>query len=270
MSTVVAKRRLLNWLVKDIEERHRRKVKEMKTELKRAIKDGDLVVLKRLIQRHRSVRSPDPNTGWPLLFHAIAEGQNEIVSYLMDHGHEDEGISRDFENNTALIIAAQHKNEGAFQIYMARHPTVISLANNKGQTAIMLAVARNMGEVVSVLLDRGGDVNCADDDGSTLLHLAAAWGQVDMLYLLLSRGAAQSLNVRNKRGWTPTDYSYTSEIKDYILECEKNIQQKLPRPQLRQPMPIIPSSLSYGTLGSTNALSSRIRMGTEERFRRLD
>ena len=101
----------------------------------------------------------------------------------------------------------------------------------------MLAVAKHLLDIVSMLLDEGDDANSADADGSTLLHQyvvchvrssllvvslnschsASAWGQADMLYLLLNRGAAQSLGAKNKKGWTPIDYSYSAEIKDYIL-----------------------------------------------------
>ncbi|TPX33644.1 hypothetical protein SmJEL517_g03533 [Synchytrium microbalum] len=239
--------------------------------LRQAIRDGNLVELRRIIQRRKlSVRAPNFENGWPLLFYAISASQNEVVRYLMDHGHEADGISRDFEGNTALIIAAQYKNEEAFQIYVERHPTVISLANNKGQTAIMVAVSKDLVEIVSMLLDEGDDANSADSEGSTLLHHASAWGQADMLHLLLNRGAAQSMNVTNKKGWKAIDYSYTSETRDYLMECERAMSSSkpLPPPPIRvaQPAPVIPLPSSTNT-GASSVLSLshlRSRTATEE------
>ena len=56
----------------------------------------------------------------------------------------------------------------------------------------------NNPEVVALLLDRGADVQAANDEGETPLHGAH---QVEEVVLLLNHGA--DINVRDERGRTP-------------------------------------------------------------------
>jgi ankyrin repeat protein len=53
----------------------------------------------------------------------------------------------------------------------------------------------------AVALELGADVNAANGEGDTALHIAAALALDDVVRFLVQRGAA--LDARNKRGQTP-------------------------------------------------------------------
>ena len=61
------------------------------------------------------------------------------------------------------------------------------------------------GELVSLLLEAGADVNAAGYGNRTALHVSAGNGYVDCVRRLLRAGAA--VNTRNHAGKTPLDYA---------------------------------------------------------------
>ncbi|KAJ3197702.1 hypothetical protein HDU67_003669, partial [Dinochytrium kinnereticum] len=117
--------------------------------LRDAIASGDLYLCKKIMLKKKlPIQSPNPENGWPLLFYAIRYNQNEIVEYLLDKGHEFEQCSKDFDGNTALMIAAEYKNDQAFQMYVKRHPEIISWENKNGRSAIIIATEKAMNAAV--------------------------------------------------------------------------------------------------------------------------
>ncbi|OWZ13574.1 hypothetical protein PHMEG_00013080 [Phytophthora megakarya] len=70
-----------------------------------------------------------------------------------------------------------------------------------GKTALHEAARNGMVDVVSLLLDRGADMNASDNYCWTVLHVAAKSGSVDVVSLLLDRGADMNAvdNVRVDR-----------------------------------------------------------------------
>ncbi|MBM4024990.1 MAG: ankyrin repeat domain-containing protein [Planctomycetes bacterium] len=57
--------------------------------------------------------------------------------------------------------------------------------------------------LLTVLLDRGADVNAAKPDGRTALHAAAARGHKEVVALLISHHA--DVNARTRDGLSPAD-----------------------------------------------------------------
>ncbi|KAJ3313221.1 hypothetical protein HDU76_002696 [Blyttiomyces sp. JEL0837] len=187
--------------------------------LREVIANGDLYECKKIISKKRlPLQFPDPMNGWPLLFYAIKYGQNEIVNWLLESGHEAEGISKDFNGNTALMIACEYRNE-------------------------------------PLLLDYGADVNSSDREGSTPLHFAMAFGHFDTTTLLMERGAHPS--PKNLRGWTPGDYAYSLEILDHLEECVAALSENRPirpPPPPGPPRPLL--SIPIGGSPGVNMINS--------------
>ncbi|KAJ3121954.1 hypothetical protein HK098_003246, partial [Nowakowskiella sp. JEL0407] len=139
-----------------------------------AVIDGDLPKLKKILVAHGlPIQSPNPENGWPLLFYAIQYNKNEIVKFLLDSGHESTGISKDFRKNTALHIAADYKNEIAFNMYLNLYPQTAFLVNKDGKSPLIIATLRGLNDLIIKLLEMGADVNSVDGDASTPLHQCA-------------------------------------------------------------------------------------------------
>ncbi|KAI8822706.1 ankyrin repeat-containing domain protein [Fimicolochytrium jonesii] len=197
--------------------------------LRGAVAEGNLFQVKRFISRKGvPLQCPDPTNGWPILFYAMRWCQNEVVGWLLECGHDGGEISKDFANNTALMVAANYKNEQAFMDYIDLYPQTINMTNDDGKTALIIATERGMNGIIETLLDMGANVNSTDSTGSTPLHHAASWGYFDTITLLMSRGAFY--NVKNQRGWTPFDWAYSVETRDHLQECATAIAEKKPLP----------------------------------------
>jgi cytohesin len=76
-------------------------------------------------------------------------------------------------------------------------------SDDYGDTPLLAAVCQRFPhlELVTLLLDRGADVDAGDNDQWTSAHDAAAAGNSEVLELLLAKGA--NMNLRSKTGWTP-------------------------------------------------------------------
>ena len=87
-----------------------------------------------------------------------------------------------------------------------------NIANNQGQTPLMLAARGGLLEVVQTLLETGGRVDAGkrDEDGSTALHYACESGNVDIVNLLLVDNV-DNINACNNQGHTPLDVAAEKE-----------------------------------------------------------
>ncbi|RKO95295.1 hypothetical protein CXG81DRAFT_5505, partial [Caulochytrium protostelioides] len=186
--------------------------------LQAAVSEGNLPLVKKLMEGKKiPLRTPDAVTGWPLLFYAIRYGHNSVVEFLLNEGHDEREISRDFKGNTALTIATAYNNEAAFRAYLARYPQIALVANKDGASPLLIAAQKGLDTIITTLLELGADINTTDLEGSTPLHHAAAWGFFETVTLLMQRGA--SYTIKNKRGWTPLDYVYSVDVWDHLQEC---------------------------------------------------
>ncbi|HUT52061.1 MAG TPA: ankyrin repeat domain-containing protein [bacterium] len=77
----------------------------------------------------------------------------------------------------------------------------VNAADEDGCTPLIWAALSGKRETVELLIARGGDVNCKDSDGQTPLHIAATTGDVAMARLLIEKGA--DVNARDYFGITP-------------------------------------------------------------------
>ncbi|KAJ3072853.1 hypothetical protein HDU98_002776 [Podochytrium sp. JEL0797] len=180
--------------------------------LKDAVATGDLPAFRQLVDAKRlSLQCVDAVNGWPILFYAIKYNQNQIVEYLIERGHEKEAVSRDFALNTAIIIAAEHKNEWALSFYTNLFPDLIDTTNQKSQTPLMIASSKGLTKSILMLLDLGANASLVDEDGSTALHYAMSYGHAEASVVLIERGGV-SMHVKNRKGFTAHDYAYSTDL----------------------------------------------------------
>lgn len=92
------------------------------------------------------------------------------------------GVSRQLERDPGLLSAVTD----AYSMHVS---------------ALIIAAGVGRIEIVKLLLDRGADMEYADDDGFTALTAASVMGRVDVVRLLLDRQA--DVNHRTKKGDIP-------------------------------------------------------------------
>ena len=134
------------------------------------------------------------------LFIASANGSPEIVGVLLDKG-ADPNI-RDDSGATPLHEAMWGILRGG-----RRSNAPVALSPGKNQNPDTLAV-------VTLLLDKGADINARTKEGATPLLNALAWGQSDVARLLIQRGA--DVNLKNKQGDSPLRRALALRLNDVV------------------------------------------------------
>ena len=78
-------------------------------------------------------------------------------------------------------------------------------------TPLMAAAAKEHFQLVKYLIEQGeADPNIADSDGWNALHDAAGWNRTttELIELLLTHMSLDSINKKDRRGFTPLDCAY--------------------------------------------------------------
>ncbi|KAI0375549.1 ankyrin [Pilatotrama ljubarskyi] len=232
--------------------------KDASARLRRAVKENNLFLVKRLIKR-TDMRNPDPyNKRYTSLAWAAVLGHEETFEFLLSMGHDDHEYSKvrtlalappaasanrlfptkDSDNNTILILlsgarpppSTPHTPGPSDQdflgatlrmarMYIDRYPDILDWANTEGKTALHVAALKGNEELVRMLCDLGADFDLADNEGNTPLHYASAWGHITVVQLLIERGCQYS--ARNNQGFTPSDYAYSTSTRDTLQDTAR-------------------------------------------------
>lgn len=97
---------------------------------------------------------------------------------------------------------------------LAQEPNLVD-ATKDGQTPLLEALHENQKHIVSLLLDRGADVNVKDKLGVTALHYAAKQGHAYIAELLLAEGA--NVDAADWTGETPLHAAVSGGQKDVVV-----------------------------------------------------
>ena len=134
--------------------------------------------------------------------------------------HHDAGSTLNFGEGTTPLIRAARTNDVAVMKALLDGGADPFLTLPDRTTALMIAAGQGYGgirgegirivvptpesavEALTLLLDRGMDVDAFNNTGNTALHAAVGRGDA-VVKFLASRGA--SLNLKNKAGFTPLD-----------------------------------------------------------------
>jgi len=129
-------------------------------------------------------------------FAAILKDDVPVVSALLERG---------FDPNTpnpagdrALLIALRVGSTKVIPVLLAQAKLDVEARNRQEESALMIASLKGMTDMVSLLLDKGADVN---KPGWTPLHYAATGGHLQIMQLLLDNHAY--IDAASPNGSTP-------------------------------------------------------------------
>lgn len=205
--------------------------KDTSARLRKAVRENNLFLVKRLIQRI-DMRNPDSGPRrYTSLAWAVVEGNEDMFEFLLNAGHDDDELSRDSENSTILILLADIKppSTGLYassdpdvigsalrmsRMYYDRYPFILDWSDSSGRTALHVAALKGNEELVRMLCDLGADFDLSDNQGNTPLHHASAWGHIPIVQLLIERGC--QFTAKNNHGYSPSDYAYSYSVRDTL------------------------------------------------------
>ncbi|KAL5130329.1 Ankyrin repeat-containing protein [Glycine soja] len=185
-----------------------------------AAKQGDLDIVKILMEAHPELSMTVDPSNTTAVHTAALQGHTEIVKLLLEAGSNLATISRS-NGKTALHSAARNGHLEVVKALLGKEPSVATRTDKKGQTAIHMAVKGQSLEVVEELIKADpSTINMVDNKGNTALHIATRKGRARIVKLLLGQTETDALVV-NRSGETALDTAEktgNSEVKDILLE----------------------------------------------------
>lgn len=114
---------------------------EVNTRLRRAIVSNDLSLVKRIVHNNPTIlQNPDYDDKSNTSLHLAAKhGHFKIAEYLIDAGHENQGISRNSDWDTPLMLASETKQVDVGEMLIIQFPRCVPWTNKKGMDAVCSA-----------------------------------------------------------------------------------------------------------------------------------
>jgi ankyrin repeat protein len=123
------------------------------------------------------------------------KGEIEALAQMLHHGLPVN--LADEKGNTLLMLASYHGNLEVARMLL-EFGAEVDRRNHRGQTPLGGVAFKGYEEIASLLLDFEADINADNGGGLTPLMFAAMFGRTKVVELLRTRGA--SLQQRNRLG----------------------------------------------------------------------
>ncbi len=183
-------------------------------------------------------------------FNAVNRGDGRSVKTLIERGVDPNQV--DDKGQTALLLALRDDSPRVVEALLAQPKVALDIANDNGETALMIAALKGRLDAmkalldrgasvnragwsplhyaasgpepraVAMLLDRGADIEALSPNRTTPLMMAARYGALDSADLLLARGA--SLKSRNDLGLGAVDFARTAGRDRLVAKMEQALR----------------------------------------------
>ncbi|GAU27194.1 hypothetical protein TSUD_107850 [Trifolium subterraneum] len=210
-----------------------------------AAKQGDIDILKILMEVHPDLSMTVDPSNTTALHTAATQGHIEIVKFLLEAGSSLATIAKS-NGKTALHSAARNGHLEVVKALVEKEPGVAIRTDKKGQTALHMAVKGQNLEVVEALIEADpSTINMVDNKGNTPLHIAtrkARSGETavdtaektanqDIKAILLDHGVPSAKSIKPQGTTTARELKQTvSDIKHevhYQLEHTRQTRKRV-------------------------------------------
>jgi serine/threonine-protein phosphatase 6 regulatory ankyrin repeat subunit B len=139
------------------------------------------------------------------IFTAVQDGDEEEVIQLLD---ADPALleREDHHGERPLTLAAHYGHLGVVSLLVERGAD-INVTGHGGNTALDCAAMGGHEDVVALLLSKGAHANTRDNRGMTPFMWASDNGNLRVVRMLVKHMGVQRLDNRSNRGWTALHYA---------------------------------------------------------------
>ncbi|XP_057970499.1 ankyrin repeat-containing protein At5g02620-like [Malania oleifera] len=231
-----------------------------------AAKQGDLEVLKALIESIPELIMTFDLSNSTALQTAAAQGHVEVVNFLLEKNSGLATIARS-NGKTSLHSAARNGHLEVVKALLGKEPGISSRTDKKGQTVLHMAVKGLSIELVNELIKADPSlINMVDTRGNTALHTATRKGRAQIVRKLLNYEGIETKTI-NKAGETALDtaekslqYEITTILENHGVQSAKSVQPQTSNPvrELKQTV----SDIKHGVhdqLEHTRKTRKRVR-----------
>jgi hypothetical protein len=152
------------------------------------------------------------------IFRAVTEGNAERVARMLDE--DPRLLSTVLWGDTLLVRAAEGRSVGMVTMLLEKGAEV-NFANTYGCTALHVAVINGNNEMVSSLLRSGADPSRRSHDRMTVLYAASIYGHEAVLRMLLRHTQGRGVNERCSQGstalWVACANGYAEIVRALLL-----------------------------------------------------
>ncbi len=186
------------------------------------------------------------------LFFSVKHGRSvKDISALIERGAEPWAV--DNKGRTLLHYAAEQGNMKLINYITGKLKINPNIQDYSGQTAMHMAATQFYGNVITALVNVGGDVNATDRLGVRPLHIAAVHGHIPVASKLIKKGAditAKSYMVRRGCGSLTAKEAAMMANQIEMVDMLEAIEAKQQRKQMmaeQAPAPVFICSHDTGT-----------------------
>lgn len=171
------------------------------TALYSACQQGQLEIVKALLEAGAQVNEPSGTEGSTALHKACLRGDIEMVQVLLEY--DAKVNQRDAKGNFPLHCAL--RNPEVVEILLQKG-AFVNVANNDGITPLYEAMNYNSPELIKALVEAGAQIDWKINGGTTALHRVSK-ERLDVFKELLKTKKTYDINVKDSEGRTPYNYA---------------------------------------------------------------
>lgn len=163
----------------------------------------------------------------PSIATGVLEENYEEVKKALDFGEDVNLKLKDGSNALQLAVWSSKSLEKVKPILdlLIERGIEIDNANQMGHTALHAAAVAEKLDFIEYLLQKGANVNAADSDETTPVMLAAWKGNLDVVKFFVEKGKAD-VNIKNKIGLGLLEYAQKHPVvKDYLKAVVRDAKQ---------------------------------------------